>query len=52
MPHIEVRDVSLTYDTPSGPAVAGVAAASFDIGHPNFLCIVGRPAAASRRCST
>ena len=29
MPHIEVRDVSLTYDTPSGQ-VAGVAAATTD----------------------
>jgi len=40
MPHIEVRDVSLTYDTPSGQ-VAGVAAASFDIDQSEFLCIVG-----------
>src|SRR2546423_15672856 len=40
MPHIEVRDVSLTYDTPSG-RVAGVAAASFDIEQSEFLCIVG-----------
>src|SRR6266850_1127489 len=40
MPHIEVRDVSLTYDTPSGQ-VAGVQAASFDIAQSEFLCIVG-----------
>src|SRR5262245_8046752 len=40
MPHIEVRDVSLTYDTPSG-RVAGVAGASFDLEQSEFLCIVG-----------
>ena len=40
MPHIEVRDVSLTYDTPSGQ-VAGVQAASLDIDQSEFLCIVG-----------
>jgi len=40
MPHIEVRDVSLTYDTPAGQ-VAGVAAANFDIDQSEFLCIVG-----------
>ena len=40
MPHIEVRDVSLTYDTPGGP-VAGVQAASFEIDQSEFLCIVG-----------
>jgi len=40
MPHIEVRDVSLTYDTPAG-RVAGVQAASFDIEQSEFLCIVG-----------
>jgi NitT/TauT family transport system ATP-binding protein len=40
MPHIEVRDVSLTYDTPSGQ-VAGIAGASFDIDQSEFLCIVG-----------
>ncbi len=40
MPHIEVRDVSLTYDTPAG-RVAGVATASFDIEQSEFLCIVG-----------
>jgi len=40
MPHIEVSNVSLTYDTPSGP-VAGVAGVSFDIEASEFLCIVG-----------
>src|SRR5712671_542259 len=40
MPHIEVRDVSLTYDTPAG-RVAGVTAASFDLEQSEFLCIVG-----------
>ena len=40
MPHIEVRDVSLTYDTPAG-RVAGVQAASFDIEQSEFLCLVG-----------
>lgn len=40
MPHIEVRDVSLTYDTPAGK-VAGVESASFDIEQSQFLCLVG-----------
>jgi NitT/TauT family transport system ATP-binding protein len=40
MPHIEVRDVSLTYDTPAG-RVAGVQSASFAIEQSEFLCIVG-----------
>jgi len=40
MPHIEVRDVSLVYDTPSG-SVPGVAGVSFDIEASEFLCIVG-----------
>jgi NitT/TauT family transport system ATP-binding protein len=40
MPHIEVSNVSLSYDTPSGqvPAVEGV---SFAIDASEFLCIVG-----------
>jgi NitT/TauT family transport system ATP-binding protein len=40
MAHIEVRDVSLVYDTPSGqtPGVDGV---SIDIAASEFLCIVG-----------
>jgi len=40
MAHIEVANVSLSYDTPSGrlPGVAGV---SFDIAASEFLCIVG-----------
>jgi NitT/TauT family transport system ATP-binding protein len=40
MAHIEVRDVSLTYDTPAG-RVAGVQGASFAIDQSEFLCIVG-----------
>jgi NitT/TauT family transport system ATP-binding protein len=40
MPHIEVRNVSLTDDTPAGevPAVAGV---SFEIETSEFFCLVG-----------
>ena len=40
MPHIEVRNVSLAYDTPAG-RVTGVEAASFDIEQSEFLCLVG-----------
>jgi len=40
MPHIEVRDVTLTYDTPAG-RVTGVEAASFAIEPSEFLCLVG-----------
>ena len=40
MPHIEIRDVSLIYDTPAG-RVAGVQGASFNIEQSEFLCIVG-----------
>ncbi|HJZ30164.1 MAG TPA: ABC transporter ATP-binding protein [Hyphomicrobiaceae bacterium] len=40
MPHIELRDVSLTYDTPSG-RVAGVAGASFNVEQSEFVCLVG-----------
>jgi NitT/TauT family transport system ATP-binding protein len=40
MAHIEVRDVSLVYDTPTG-SVPGVAGVSFDIGASEFLCLVG-----------
>ncbi len=40
MPHIEIRDVSLVYDTPAGK-VAGVQGASFDIEQAEFVCIVG-----------
>jgi NitT/TauT family transport system ATP-binding protein len=40
MPHIEVRDVSLIYDTPSG-RVPGIAGASFAMEESEFLCIVG-----------
>jgi ABC-type nitrate/sulfonate/bicarbonate transport system ATPase subunit len=40
MPHIEVRDVSLAYDTPAG-RVLGVDGATFAIEASEFLCIVG-----------
>jgi NitT/TauT family transport system ATP-binding protein len=40
MPHIEVRDVSLIYDTPAG-RVPGVERASFNIEPSEFLCLVG-----------
>src|SRR5712672_3485900 len=40
MPHIEVRDVSLIYDTPSG-TVPGVDGVSFDMEQSEFLCLVG-----------
>src|SRR5262245_40471720 len=40
MPHIEIRDVSLVYDTPAG-RVPGVQGANFTIEASEFLCIVG-----------
>jgi NitT/TauT family transport system ATP-binding protein len=40
MPHIEVSDVSLVYDTPAG-RVPGVHTASFNIEASEFLCLVG-----------
>src|SRR6201988_1395136 len=40
MPHIEVVNVSLAYDTPAG-RVSGVEDVSFDIAASEFLCIVG-----------
>src|SRR5919197_5641169 len=40
MPHIEVSNVSLTYDTPAGQ-VPGVADVSFSIEASEFLCLVG-----------
>jgi NitT/TauT family transport system ATP-binding protein len=40
MPHIEVRNVSLVYDTPAG-RVVGVENANFDIEASEFLCLVG-----------
>src|SRR5512145_3176390 len=40
MPHIEVRNVSLVYDTPAG-RVVGVEDVSFDIEPSEFLCLVG-----------
>jgi NitT/TauT family transport system ATP-binding protein len=40
MAHIEARDITLTYQTPSG-AVPAVHAVSFGIESSEFLCIVG-----------
>ena len=40
MPQIEVRDVALIYDTPSG-RVTGVERASFNLEASEFLCLVG-----------
>ena len=40
MTPIEIRDVSLVYDTPSGQ-VPGIKDVSFDIGASEFVCIVG-----------
>src|SRR6516164_3835378 len=40
MPHIEVSDVSLVYDTPSG-RVSAVEQVSCNIEASEFLCIVG-----------
>jgi NitT/TauT family transport system ATP-binding protein len=40
MAHIQIRDVSLTYDTPAGQ-VAGVDGVSFDIEQSEFVCLVG-----------
>src|SRR5215472_12314125 len=40
MSHIEIRDVSLVYDTPSG-RVHAVDNVSFNIAASEFLCIVG-----------
>jgi NitT/TauT family transport system ATP-binding protein len=40
MSHIEVRDVSLVYDTPSGP-VQAIERANFAIAASEFVCIVG-----------
>jgi NitT/TauT family transport system ATP-binding protein len=40
MAHIEARDISLTYETPSG-AVPGVRGVSFGMAESEFLCIVG-----------
>ncbi len=40
MPQIEVKDVSITYETPSGP-VQGVKNASFSMEPSEFLCLVG-----------
>jgi NitT/TauT family transport system ATP-binding protein len=40
MPHIEVRDVTLVYDTPGG-RVPGIEGVSFEMESSEFLCIVG-----------
>src|SRR5262245_23451397 len=40
MAHIEVREVSLAYDTPAG-RVTGVESASFDIEQSEFVCLIG-----------
>jgi ABC-type nitrate/sulfonate/bicarbonate transport system ATPase subunit len=40
MPHIEIRDVSLVYDTPAG-AVQALDNVGFDIEKSEFLCLVG-----------
>ncbi len=40
MPHIEARDITLNYDTPTG-AVAGVCGVNFGMEESEFLCIVG-----------
>jgi NitT/TauT family transport system ATP-binding protein len=40
MPHIEIRDVSMVYDTPAG-RVVGVEKASFSIEQSEFICLVG-----------
>jgi NitT/TauT family transport system ATP-binding protein len=40
MSDIEIRDVSLVYDTPSGP-VQAIDSASFHMAASEFLCIVG-----------
>ena len=40
MAEIEIRDVSLAYDTPAG-RVQGVQDVSFDIENSEFLCLVG-----------
>jgi NitT/TauT family transport system ATP-binding protein len=40
MPHIEVNNVSLVYNTPAG-SVTGVDGVSFDMEQSQFLCLVG-----------
>jgi NitT/TauT family transport system ATP-binding protein len=40
MPHIEVRDVTLVYDTPGG-RVSAVESVNFSMEQSEFLCIVG-----------
>lgn len=40
MPHIEIRDVSLVYDTPGGQ-VPGVQGVNLDMEESEFLCLLG-----------
>ena len=40
MPHIEIRNVTLAYDTPAG-RVQGVDGVSFDMEQSQFLCLLG-----------
>jgi NitT/TauT family transport system ATP-binding protein len=40
MPHIEIRDVSLVYDTPAG-SVQALDSVGFNIEKSEFLCLVG-----------
>jgi NitT/TauT family transport system ATP-binding protein len=40
MPHIEAREITLNYDTPTG-TVAGVSGVNFGMEESEFLCIVG-----------
>jgi NitT/TauT family transport system ATP-binding protein len=40
VPHIEVRDVTLVYDTPGG-RVPGIEGVNFEMESSEFLCIVG-----------
>jgi len=40
MPHIEIRNVALAYDTPAG-RVQGVDGVSFDMEQSQFLCLLG-----------
>jgi NitT/TauT family transport system ATP-binding protein len=40
MPHIEIRNVSLVYETPAG-RVVGVEDVSFDIEASEFVCLIG-----------
>ncbi len=52
MPHIEVRDVSLVYDTPGRPRARACRRRASRSRRPNSSASSGRAAAASRPCST